>query len=438
MTGLKRHMGLGALLIYGVGDMLGAGIYGLVGKAAGLMGHLVWLGFLGAMLAAVFTGLSYACLGSRYPKAAGAAYVTGRAWGMPFLTWLVGLTVAASGLTSMATGSRVIAGYLQKFGLAVDTVPLAIGTLLLVAGVVYRGIRESTWMNAICTGVELTGILIVIGVTLPYWGTVSLAQPPQPDMDGFDLFRLTMQGAVLTFFAFVGFEDLLNVAEEAKNPERDLPLALVGAIAIATVLYMAVAIGAVNVLPTAALAASKAALVDVVAAAAPAIPPQLFTGIGIFAVANTALLNLIMGSRLLYGMSKQGLLPAVIGRIHPVRQTPHVAIAVLLGIVILLMLTADIDHLAAATSLLLLSAFVVVNLSLVVLMLRPGEAKGGFEVPLPVPILGALICGALIVARVLDPAADARAPTIAGVVLLVLAGLFFVARPKGSVEELLG
>ncbi|HND30736.1 MAG TPA: APC family permease, partial [Myxococcota bacterium] len=295
-----------------------------------------------------------------------------------------------------------------------------------------------TWMNAICTGVELTGILIVIGVTLPYWGTVSLVQPPQPDMDGFDLFRLTMQGAVLTFFAFVGFEDLLNVAEEAKNPERDLPLALVGAIAIATVLYMAVAIGAVNVLPTAALAASKAALVDVVAAAAPAIPPQLFTGIGIFAVANTALLNLIMGSRLLYGMSKQGLLPAVIGRIHPVRQTPHVAIAVLLGIVILLMLTADIDHLAAATSLLLLSAFVVVNLSLVVLMLRPGEAKGGFEVPLPVPILGALICGALIVARVLDPAADVRAPTIAGVVLLVLAGLFFVARPKGSVEELLG
>lgn len=438
MTQLRRHMGFSALLLYGVGDMLGAGIYGLVGKAAGVMGELLWLGFLGAMVAALFTGLSYACLGSRYPRAAGAAYVTGRAWGVPFLTWLVGLTIAASGLTSMATGSRVIAGYVQRMGVDVGTVPLAIGALLLIAGVVYRGIRESTWLNVVCTTVELGGIVLVIAVTLPYWGSAPLTHPPNPDLDTWGLIRLTLQGSVLTFFAFIGFEDLLNVSEEAKNPERDLPRALVGALAIATVLYMAVAIGAVSVLPPATLAASKAALVDVVAAAAPAIPTSLFTGIGIFAVANTALLNLIMGSRLLYGMARQGLLPAALGRVHPIRQTPHVAIAALLAVVIGLMLAADIDHLAAATSLLLLSAFVVVNLSLLVLKLRPGEARGQFEVPAAVPVLGALVCSALIVARVADPAADPKAPVIAAVILAVLSALFFVVRPRGPVEEVLG
>lgn len=438
MTTLRRHMGLFALTVYGVGDMLGAGIYGLVGKAAGLMGNLLWLGFLGAMVAAVFTGLAYAEIASRYPRAAGAAYVAQRAYGRPWVTWLVGLGVAASGLTSMATGSRVIAGYLQKLGIDLPTEALAVGVLVLVAGVVLRGIRESTWFNVLCTGVEVTGLAIVIGVTLPYWGQADLLAGP-PDHPGTAdvsaLGRLVLQGAVLTFFSFIGFEDLLNVAEEARAPERDLPRALVLAVGIATLVYLAVAIGAVSVVPAAQLATSKAALVDVVAAAAPAFPTGVFTGIGIFAVANTALLNLIMGSRLLYGMSRQGLLPAALGAVHPTRRTPHVAILVLLGIVVTLMLTAEIDHLAAATSLLLLTAFVVVNLALVVLKLRPSEPPGRFTVPLAVPVIGAVVCAALIVARVVDPAADPKAPIIAGAIVVGLGALFLVVRPRGAIAE---
>jgi amino acid transporter len=434
MTSLQRTMGLPALVIFGVGDMLGAGIYGLVGKAAGLMGNLMWLGFVGAMLAALFTGLSYATIGSRYPRAAGAAYVTGRAYRRAWLTWLVGLAVAASGLTSMATGSRVIAGYLQRLGIDLPTPALAIGVLALVAVVVFRGIRESTWMNAVCTTVEVAGLLFVIAVGVRFWGGVDLSTPPPSVHDTGDLARVLVQGAVLTFFSFIGFEDLLNVAEEAKDPERNLPIALVVALVVATCIYLAVCVTALAVLTPAELGASKAALVDVVAKAAPWFPPAAFTGVGIFAVANTALLNFVMGSRLLYGMSRQGLLPRALGRVHERRGTPWVAILTLLAVVIGLMLTADIDALASATSLLLLSAFVVVNGALVVLKLRPGEPPGRFEAPLAVPVVGALLCGGLIVARVIDPAADPRAPTLTLTILAVLLAGYFVARPRDAVE----
>src|SRR5918992_509861 len=140
---LARTMGLAALTIYGVGDMLGAGIYGLVGKAAGIMGNAVWLAFAGAVVAALLTGLSYANIGSRYPRAAGAAYVTQRAYGVALLSYVVGLAVAASGLTSMATGSNVIAGFVQELGLNAPTRLLVVVYLGLLTLVVFRGMRES-------------------------------------------------------------------------------------------------------------------------------------------------------------------------------------------------------------------------------------------------------------------------------------------------------
>lgn len=241
---------------------------------------------------------------------------------------------------------------------------------------------------------------------------------------------------MLTFFSFIGFEDLLNVAEEAENPSRNLPLALCIALGIATLVYLAVCVSALAVLTPAELAGSKAALVDVVGKAAPWCPPVVFTGVGIFAVANTALLNFVMGSRLLYGMSRQGLLPRVLASVHPIRGTPWASILVILGVVVSLMLLADIDALAASTSLLLLSAFVVVNLSLVRLKLRPGEPPGAFEVPVAVPVIGAVLCSVLIVARVLDPNADPRAPRLTIGILMALGALYLMARPKGMPDEL--
>lgn len=428
--GLARTMGLPALTIYGVGDMLGAGIYGLIGQAAGLMGSMVWLAFAGAMVAAGLTGLSYASLGSRYPRAAGAAFITQRAFGIAPLTYVLGLAVAASGLTSMATGAKTVAGYLQKAGLALPAEWLAWGFLALLTAVVLRGIRESTWMNAICTAVELSGLLIVIAVGLPYWGRVDYFAAPAGVDGGGALLMLTLQGSVLTFFSFIGFEDMLNVSEEVRDPERTIPRALILALITATAVYMAVAITAVSVLTPAQLAASPAALVDVVGAAAPWIPPGLFTGIGIFAVANTALLNFIMGSRLLYGMSRQGLLPAALGVVHAGSRVPRRAALCLLAIVAGLVWIGDIKALASATSLLLLSAFVVVNLALLTLQRRPDEPRGAFEIPGIVPAGGALVCLCLIGARLADPKADPRALLIAGGILAGAGALYAVLRPK--------
>jgi amino acid transporter len=424
---LRRSIGPFQLFAYTLGGMLGAGIYGLVGRAAGQLGSAVWLGFAVAMVAALLTGLSYASLGSRYPRAGGAAYLTHRTWHRPLLTWMVGLAVMASGLTSVATQSRVVAENLMRL-VAVPAVPpvlISLGFLLLIAGVVFRGIRESMWMNILCTAVEATGLVLVILVGLPYWGSVSLLETPSPE--GISA-TLILQGAILTFFAFIGFEDTLNVAEECHDPHRTVPIGIVSAMLAATALYMAVAITAVSVVPWRELAAVPGPLAEVMSRAAPWLPGWIYVAITVFAVANTALLNYVTASRLTYGMARQGLLPGALGRIHPGTRTPHVAIGVLFVVIVALMLAGDITQLASATVLLLLAVFACVNVALLILQRRPGEPRGGFEVPSAVPALGALVCLALLVNRVAG--GDWRAPALAGAVLAAIAGLFFVVRPR--------
>lgn len=425
---LLRRVTLPQLALYGLGSMLGAGIYGLIGKAAGIMGNAVWLAFLVSMVAALLTGLSYASLGARYPRAGGAAYVTHRAYGMPLLTYLVGLTVMASGLTSVATQSRVVAETLLRLPMFGDVpvLALALGFLLLVAGIVYRGIKESMWANILCTLLEAGGLLVIIAVGIPYWGSVDLLEVPV-ESGGIDA-ALLLQGAVLTFFSFIGFEDTFNVAEEVKDPKRALPWGIVIAMVAATLIYLAVAVTAVSVVPWRELAEASGPLVEVAHRAAPWIPGLVFIIITVFAVANTALLNYIMASRLAYGMARLGMLPRLLGRVHAGRHTPHMAILVLLVIVVGLMLAGDIAQLASATVLLLLAVFTIVNLALLILQRRPSEAKGGFEVPSFVPLGGALVCALLFFNRLFT--GDWRAPALAVGMLAFIILLYLVMRPK--------
>lgn len=423
---LKRNIGLAALILYGVGDILGAGIYGLVGKAAGQMGNAVWLAFLASMVAAGLTGLSYASLGSRYPHAGGASFVTHRAYGKAWLAYVVGLAVLASGLTSMATATRVFSGYFQA--LVGEQIPLPVfmvGFALLLGFVVYRGIRESLMANAVCTLIELSGLAIVIIFGMGYIGSVDLldaktAANPVGELTP----TLIISGAVLTFYSFIGFEDILNVAEEVKDPQRTLPLGLILAVAISSVIYMLISVIAVSVIPADQLAASKEPLVDVVRTAAPWFPASLYSVIAMFAVSNTALLNFVMGSRLVYGMANQGLLPKALAKIHPKRQTPYIAAGVILTILLVLAFLGDVSSLAKATSVLLLLCFIIVNSALVVLKMRKTEAKGSFEVPLFVPALGAVVCACML--------SQAKSPelTTAGSMLAGIAILYFVLKPK--------
>ncbi|HRJ72349.1 MAG TPA: APC family permease [Terrimicrobiaceae bacterium] len=426
---LARTIGLFALVVYGVGDMVGAGIYGTIGVAAGKMGNAVWLAFTVSMIAALLTGLSYASLASRYPRAAGAAYVTQRAYGWRFLSYVVGLAVVCSGLTSMAAGSRVFAATLQPLVGSPPVWILFLGFLAVLTAVNFRGIRECVWVNMVCTAIEVGGLLFVIAVSIPFVGSVNYLETP-PASGGLAL-PLVMSGAVLTFYAFVGFEDLLNLAEEVKDPERTMPWGIILAVLCATIIYVAVSIVAISVVPYARLAdpANGAALAQITKVAAPWMPHQIYTGITLFAVANTALMNFIMGSRLVYGMARQGLLPGVLGAVHAKRRTPHRAILALAVIVAVLAFSGDISELASATSLLLLLVFGLMNAALVVLKLRKGEARGRFEVPLVVPVLGFLICAALVVSRLGNAAAGTRAPLIALVLIAGISVLYFVLRP---------
>ena len=428
---LRRSIGPFQLFAYTLGGMLGAGIYGLVGRAAGELGGTVWLGFAVAMVAALLTGLSYASLGSRYPRAGGVAYVAQRSFHRPLLTWTVGLAVMASSLTSVATQSRVVAENVLRL-LDIPGVPpvlISLGFLMLIAGFVLRGMRESMWLNILCTGVEATGLVLVIAVGLPWIGQTDLLETPSAE--GISA-SLLLQGAILTFFAFIGFEDTLNVAEECHDPQRTVPIGIVSAMLVATLLYMAVAVVAVSVVPWRELAAAPGPLAEVMARAAPWLPGWVYVAVTIFAVANTALLNYVTASRLTYGMARQGLLPAALGRVHAASRTPHVAVAALFVVVVALMLSGDITQLASATVLLLLAVFTCVNMALLVLQRRPGEPTGGFEVPAFVPALGALVCVALLTTRV--AAGDWRAPALAGAVLVVIVLLFAVLRPKVAVQ----
>lgn len=434
--GLVRSIGLLEMTLYGAGSMLGAGIYGLIGKAAGQLGSAVWLGFLAAMAAALLTGLSYAALGSRYPRAGGAAYVTHRAYGRPLLTHVVGILVCCSGLTSIAAGARVIAANLQRAPLLSEAPEVLLAGLfiLLLAAVVHRGIRESMWANVACTMVEAGGLLLVILAGMRFWGDAPLLEFPHP-ADGAPAvlpIALVLQGAVLTFYSFIGFEDTLNVAEEVKNPRRTLPLGLIMAMAIACILYVGVSITAVSVIPWQDLATSGAPLADVMAKAAPWFPTWAFIVITIFAVANTGLINFITASRLLYGMARDGRLPAPLAKVHKKRRTPYVATLVLLVVLLALVLAGDISELASSTVLLLLLVFVLINIALVVLKLRGGEEKGGFDPPIWIPALGAVACSILFVMRMFS--GDWKAPIIAGALVLLSAALYPLAR-RGAASE---
>jgi amino acid transporter len=458
---LARNMGLFALVVYGVGDMVGSGIYATIGQSAGKLGNAVWLAFLASMVAALLTGLSYASISSRYPRAAGAAYVTSRAFRRPFLAYLVGLAVTASGMTSMATSSNAFADAFRKLLDPQDRfgwLPwvLLVGFLAAITFLNFWGIRESLWGNLLCTTVEVGGLLLIIVLGMKYWGSVDYLElpPAAPAAGDGGLLRLpslVLAGAVLTFFSFVGFEDMLNVSEEVRNPTRTMPMGILIALLITAGIYMCVSLTAVAVVPYARLAAAPAPFEPISQAVAPWLPENTYTLVTMFAVANTALINYIMGSRLLYGMSRHGLVPAPLSKVHPTRRTPYVAIFIVGGIVLLLALlgrvqvgegaarVSPVKVLADSTALLLLGCFATVNAALIVLQRRPAEPKGRFEVPSVVPALGVVVCLALVVSRLLGRNAQGhhewRAPAIAGGLGLLISVLYLVMRPKEVVFD---
>lgn len=430
---LSRSVGLVALTLYGIGDILGAGVYGLIGKAAGQMGNAVWLAFLMSMIAAGLTGLSYAAVGSRFPKAAGASYVTQKAFQKTWLSYFVGLAAMASGMMSMATASRIFSSYLHAVVEFISVEVLIVCFASVLAAVVFKGIKESMWVNSLCTVIEVTGLLVIVVFGFSSMGSVNYFDATtSTNINGEISFSLILSGAVLTFYSFIGFEDMLNVGEEVKEPEKTLPRALIFAVLGSSIIYILISLISVAAVPAPDLAASKEPLVDVVRQVAPFIPPKLYTFIALFAVSNTALLNFIMGSRLLYGMSKQNLLPKFLSQVHAKTLTPHKAILVMYIILLGLALSGEISSLAKATSVLLLMCFIVVNLSLIRLKTKekPNEKnKKYFDVPLFVPVLGAIVCLTML------SFAQKAELILAFICAAVIFVLYFIMKPKAIEED---
>ncbi len=266
-TALRRAIGPGLLLMFIVGDMLGGGIYALVGEVGAEVGGAIWTAFLAAFVLAALTAFAYAELVTKYPRAAGAALYTNQAFGLQFFTFMVAFAVMASGITSASTLARGFSGdsLAHLLGTDMPVIPVSIAFLVAVAALNMRGVAESLKTNVVFTLIEIFGLLLIVLVGIVAFGDGSADVSRNFDFkDGDSVFLAIVGGTTLAFYALIGFEDSVNLAEETKRPSTTYPKALFGGLAIVGVLYMGVTFIASAVVPTDELAGSSAPLLQVV------------------------------------------------------------------------------------------------------------------------------------------------------------------------------
>jgi basic amino acid/polyamine antiporter, APA family len=393
---LKRVVGTWLLFAFIVGDTLGAGIYTLVGSMATDVGGVIWLPLLIALVVALLTAGTYAELITKYPHAGGAARYVERAFGIPYLSFLVGFLMMASGITTAASLANAFSGdYLAAL---VDFPPALTAVLFLAVLTLInlRGVRESLGANLVASVIEVSGLVLIIVVAAVVFGSgggdptrILEFAPDVPPLQG------AFAASIIAFFSFLGFEAAANLAEEVRDPSRSYPRALFGALATAAVVYLLIALGAVIVVPIDQLATSTGPLLEVITASGLAVPPWLFSLIALVAIANGALLFMVMASRVGYGLAEAALLPRAFGRVLPRRGTPWVSILVVGGAAIGLTFLGDVAVLAETTVLLLLLVFLSANVSVLVLKKDVVEHPH-FRVPRVIPVLAIIACVVLL------------------------------------------
>lgn len=384
---LRKALGLPELVLYGAGTILGAGIYVLVGKVAGESGYLSPLAFLLAALVVAFSAYSFAILSRRMPESAGPAAYVQHSFGVPWLSRLVGYSIVMAGVVSSATISRGFFGYFNYFFNLPEWL-VVLGFVGVLTFVAMRGVATSVGLAIAITVVEILGLCLVVAAGHGNLHLV-LENPeryflPASLADG----RGVIIGAFLAFYACIGFEDMVNMAEEVKNPRRDLPMGIAIVLVGTTLLYVLVTLTALTTVPLEQLAASEAPLALVIEATG-FMPVGTIGLISIASVTNGALIQIIMGSRVLYGMANRGLAPAFLASIHDSTRIPHLATAGVGALVFLFALLLPLATLAKITSALILGVFLLVNLALLVVRFREhdhGLIKTGM------PLVGAMIC----------------------------------------------
>ena len=424
MNELRRTLGLASLSFYGIGLILGAGVYSVIGAATAQAGAAVWQSFALGSIAALLTGLSYAELATTYPKAGAEFVYIGAAF--PRARWLatlIGLVLVAGAAATATTVAVAFGGYLSDFA-KVPVWLAAVALLAAATALCVFGLRESTWVNIVFTLIEAGGLVlfVVVGTSAPEFGK-AFATPPHFGV---------MSGAALVFFAYLGFEEIANLAEETREPGRDLPRAILISVAVTTILYVLVGLAAVALIAPEVLAQSESPLAEAVKARS-LVAARALSGIALFATANTALITLLAASRMLYGMARDGDLPRMLGAVSR-RKTPWAATLAVAGIAFAALPLGGIAALAGVSSFAALLGFAAVNVALIVLRRREPSRKRPFRVPLSVggiPMLAVLgIATTLLLATQFDPPVYLAG----GIVIALSAAVVFTRRQGGDIH----
>jgi amino acid transporter len=399
-VGLKKQLGTVQILLYGVGTMLGAGIYVLVGKVAGYAGTLAPLSFLIAGVLAGLTAYSYSLLSPRFPKSGGEIDYVDNAFNSKSLATLVGWSVIFTGFISAAAIIKGFVGYLDVFIELPDALVIIV-TMTLLCLLAIWGIGESLNVIGFITLIEIGGLIFVIviaGVDLEKF--TSQFSQMFIKAPGYDIFAV-FQGAFLAFYAFVGFEDLANVAEEAKDPKKSMPVAIMGSFFIALFLYITVAIIAVMSLPINELSTTNAPMADILSSKGQQYV-YIISLISLVAVLNGVLAQVIMGSRVLYGLAERHNAPKLFHQVHKKFQTPLQATVVISIGIMVLAIFVPIVQLANTTSYVIISVFVLVNLSQAKLAFNDfGKYKCWSTTKFVLPLIAALLCIVFLVYKIL-------------------------------------
>ena len=425
---LKRKVSLFALTMYGVGNILGAGIYALIGQVVGITGNMSWLSFILAAVTGALTGLSYAELSAMFPKSAAEFVYTEEAFKIRIVSFILGWIIIFSGLFSATTVAFGFAGYLASligFPSIILILPIAITLIIILSMINYIGIKTSTFANIIFTLIEASGLIFIIVIGIPHFGSVDYFQLPISSS-----FFAIFSSIALIFFAYIGFEDIANIAEEVKNPTKNLPRAIIYSLIITTILYGLTAISVVSIVDYTVIAGSQEPLAKVAIAAIGPIGGYIISFIALFATANTVLIMLIVTSRMMYGMARDKALPESLARISKRHKTPALSVFLSMAIVIGLLFLVDIEIVAHATVFGVLVNFILVNISLIVLrrnkpeMERPFKLKPSLKFVPIIALLGALVCIGLLFTF------DWITLLINGIIILIGLVVFFLLKLK--------
>ena len=384
---LKKQIKLIPLILYGVGTILGAGIYVIISEVAMAAGSQFPLSFVVASSVAIFAGLSYAELSSRFPKSAGEAVYVNQAFHNKSLNIFVGYAVAFTGMITAATILKGFHGYLEVF----ISLPgwLSASVMTFTLGIIaVKGIKESVYLISIITLIEILGLFLVI-----FFGSSNYDKFPELMQEwkviGFNSSIFT--GAFIAFLSYVGFEDMVNTAEEVIDAPNVMPKAILWAIFISTIIYFLASITCALSLSIGELKSSSAPLVLVISKNSN-MSPKIMGVIALVSIVNGALVQMIMVSRMFYGMGKIGVAPKVFSKVSSKTNTPIISTVFTVLIIWILAILFPIGNLAKATSLIIICVFSIICLSLIKIKLDKKSPKASFQVNIVVPVIGGAIC----------------------------------------------